>query len=505
MAALLELKDVSKGFGGLQVIGHLDLTVNEGEIVSVIGPNGAGKTTLFNLVTGIYHPDDGDIVFADKSIVGMEPHKIANLGIARTFQTLRLFLNMTVKENVMAATYGKTKAHWFQSALRTPGSRREEKEVEALAEERLAFFGKRLIGYRMEQPAYSLSYANRRRLEIARATGTQPRMLLLDEPAAGMNPVETHEITDLIARLRTEGGYTILVIEHDMHVVEGISDRVVALDHGVKIAEGTFEQVATDERVIEAYLGAKAVREEARRVNDARPQPLLRVDEVNTYYGQIHILQGVSLEVQAGELVCLLGGNASGKSTTLKTILGLVRPRSGRIEFAGEDVTDRSTSYRVGCGMAIVPENRRVFAPMTVLENLEMGAYLRKDDLAEDYQRVYDLFPLLHERRSQLAGTLSGGEQQMLAMGRALMSRPRLLLMDEPSMGLAPILVEKNFEIIKQVHETGVAILVVEQNANVSLGIADRGYVLQTGNVVLADRADALLAHEDLKKAYLGR
>jgi branched-chain amino acid transport system ATP-binding protein len=240
-------------------------------------------------------------------------------------------------------------------------------------------------------------------------------------------------------------------------------------------------------------------------MNDSSPQPLLRLDEINTYYGQIHILQGVSLEVQPGELVCLLGGNASGKSTTLKTILGIVTPRSGRVEFAGEDVTDRSTSYRVGCGMAIVPENRRVFAPMTVLENLEMGAYLRNDDLTEDYQRVYDLFPLLYERRSQLAGTLSGGEQQMLAMGRALMSRPRLLLMDEPSMGLAPILVEKNFEIIKQVHETGVAILVVEQNANVSLGIADRGYVLQTGNVVLADRADALLAHEDLKKAYLGR
>ena len=238
-------------------------------------------------------------------------------------------------------------------------------------------------------------------------------------------------------------------------------------------------------------------------MNDS--QPLLRLDEVNTYYGQIHILQGVSLEVQPGELVCLLGGNASGKSTTLKTILGIVRPRSGRVEFAGEDVTDRSTSYRVGCGMAIVPENRRVFAPMSVLENLEMGAYLRKDDLKADYERVYELFPLLYERRSQLAGTLSGGEQQMLAMGRALMSRPRLLLMDEPSMGLAPILVEKNFEIIKQVHETGVAILVVEQNANVSLGIADRGYVLQTGNVVLADSADALLAHEDLKKAYLGR
>jgi branched-chain amino acid transport system ATP-binding protein len=226
---------------------------------------------------------------------------------------------------------------------------------------------------------------------------------------------------------------------------------------------------------------------------------------VNTYYGQIHILQGVSLEVGEGELVCLLGGNASGKSTTLKTILGIVTPRSGSVQFAGEDVTGRSTSYRIGCGMAIVPENRRVFAPMTVLENLEMGAYLRKDDLDADYQRVYDLFPLLYDRRSQLAGTLSGGEQQMLAMGRALMSRPRLLLMDEPSMGLAPILVEKNFETIRQVHETGVAVLVVEQNANVSLSIADRGYVLQTGNVVLADRADALLANDELKKAYLGR
>ncbi|HSK14606.1 MAG TPA: ABC transporter ATP-binding protein [Gaiellaceae bacterium] len=240
-------------------------------------------------------------------------------------------------------------------------------------------------------------------------------------------------------------------------------------------------------------------------MNGARPDPILRLDEVNTYYGPIHILQGVSLEVGEGELVCLLGGNASGKSTTLKTILGIVRPRSGSVVFAGEDVTERTTSYRIRLGLAIVPENRRVFAPMSVLENLEMGAYLRHDDLDEDFERVYDLFPLLYERRSQLAGTLSGGEQQMLAMGRALMSRPRLLLMDEPSMGLAPILVEKNFEIIKQVHETGVAILVVEQNANVSLGIADWGYVLQTGNLVLADRAGALLRNEELKKAYLGR
>ncbi|MEO5576487.1 MAG: ABC transporter ATP-binding protein [Gaiellaceae bacterium] len=257
-AGLLELSGVSMAFGGLSVIDTLDLDVREGEIVSVIGPNGAGKTTLFNLVTGIYEPTAGDIRFEGRSIVGLEPHQITQRGIARTFQTLRLFLNMSVRENVMAAAYGHTKAGVFRAMLRTPGQRREERAIRALAEQRLAFFGERLMGYRWDQPAYSLSYANRRRLEIARATATNPRLLLLDEPAAGMNPVETHEITELIGKLRSEGGYTILVIEHDMHVVEGISDRVIALDHGVKIAEGSFDEVATDPRVVEAYLGTKA-------------------------------------------------------------------------------------------------------------------------------------------------------------------------------------------------------------------------------------------------------
>ena len=234
-------------------------------------------------------------------------------------------------------------------------------------------------------------------------------------------------------------------------------------------------------------------------------RPLLRLSDVDTHYGEIHILQQVSLEVREGELVCLLGGNASGKSTTLKTILGIVRPTRGTVEFAGENITDRSTSHRIARGIAIVPENRRLFAPMTVLENLQMGAYLHGGGKKEDFDRVYELFPLLYERRRQLAGTMSGGEQQMVAMSRALMSQPKLLLMDEPSMGLAPILVERNFEIIQQVHESGVAILVVEQNANISLSIADRGYVLQTGRVVLADRAESLLANDQLRKAYLGR
>ena len=240
----------------------------------------------------------------------------------------------------------------------------------------------------------------------------------------------------------------------------------------------------------------------------AAPQspPLLELEGINTYYGPIHILQDSNLVVREGELVCLLGGNASGKSTTLKTILGLVRPRTGAVRLDGEDVTRLPTAHRIRRGLAIVPENRRLFGPMTVLQNLEMGAYLRpRADLKAEFERVYSLFPLLYERRSQLAGTLSGGEQQMVAMGRALMSKPRLLLMDEPSMGLAPILVERSFEIIAQVNASGVAMLVVEQNANVSLSIADRGYVLSTGRVVLEGKAADLLENEDLRKAYLGR
>jgi branched-chain amino acid transport system ATP-binding protein len=254
-APVLELDRLSLSFGGLRALSDLDLRVADREVVSVIGPNGAGKTTVFNVITGVYQPNGGDVRFAGESIAGKAPHVIARLGIARTFQSLRLFLNMSVLENVMAATYGETKALAWESILRLPRARREEREVRALAEDVLSFFGQRLAGYRWDQPAYSLSYANRRRLEIARALATRPRILLLDEPAAGMNPAETHEITELIGRLRDERGVAILVIEHDMHVVAGCSDRVVALDHGVKIAEGGFDAVANHPAVVEAYLG----------------------------------------------------------------------------------------------------------------------------------------------------------------------------------------------------------------------------------------------------------
>ena len=253
--ALLELQQLSLDFGGLRALSDLDLQVDPGEVVSLIGPNGAGKTSVFNVITGLYEPTSGAVCFDGKSLAGLKPHQVTQLGIARTFQSLRLFLNTSVIENVMTATYGGTKATPVEQILRLPRARREEREVRALAEEVLSFFGQRLAGYRWDQPAYSLSYANRRRLEIARALATRPRMLLLDEPAAGMNPNETHEVTEVIGRLRDELGVGILVIEHDMHVVAGVSDRVVALDHGVKIAEGSFDEVANHPAGVEAYLG----------------------------------------------------------------------------------------------------------------------------------------------------------------------------------------------------------------------------------------------------------
>jgi branched-chain amino acid transport system ATP-binding protein len=256
-AHLLELRGVAKHFGGLYALSGLDLHVDEGEIVSVIGPNGAGKSTMFNVVTGLYPPDDGDVRFRNETIVGLAPNRITRLGIARTFQTVHLFANMTVLENAMVGQHCRGKAGVVGSVIRLPGTRREEERIRERARKSLEFFGSRLAGYRQDQAAFSLSYANRRRLEMARALATEPVVVLLDEPTAGMNPHETLELRDHIVRMRDVLGLTVLVIEHDMRVVRGVSDRVIALDYGRKIAEGTYEEVAHDPQVIEAYLGTK--------------------------------------------------------------------------------------------------------------------------------------------------------------------------------------------------------------------------------------------------------
>lgn len=257
---LLEIQGLSKSFGGLRAIRSLDISVDEGEIVSVIGPNGAGKTTFFNLITGMETPDEGSVVFSGQEVVGLRPNQILQLGMARTFQNVRLFPQMTVLENVMVGQHSRTKAGILGAVFKTPRQRAEEAMIEAKAKDVLSFFGTRLSGYRHDQLSMVLSYANRRRLEIARAMATEPRLLLLDEPTAGMNPRETVELTELIGQLRSERGFTIVLIEHDMQVVRDVSDRVIVLDHGEKLVEGSYERVSTDEQVIEAYLGRPAER-----------------------------------------------------------------------------------------------------------------------------------------------------------------------------------------------------------------------------------------------------
>ena len=256
--SLLEVDGVTKRFGGLSALNDLSFEVAEGEIVSIIGPNGAGKSTVFNVITGLYPPDEGDVRLRGISVVGLAPNRLTRAGIARTFQNVHLFPNMTVLENAMVGQHCRTRSGVFGAVFRPPGTRREEERITERAKESLEFFGSRLAGYRQEQPAFVLSYANRRRLEMARAMATEPRLLLLDEPTAGMNPRETLELRDHIVRMRDQRGLTVLVIEHDMRVVRGVSDRVIALDYGRKIAEGSYEDVANNAQVVEAYLGTKA-------------------------------------------------------------------------------------------------------------------------------------------------------------------------------------------------------------------------------------------------------
>ncbi len=256
--ALLEIENLTKTFGGVKALQGVDFSIEEGEIVSVIGPNGAGKTSFFNVISGFFEPDEGEIYFKNKSLVGLTPSQITTAGIARTFQNVRLFPNLTVLENVKVGQHCRTHRGIFGAIFQTRAFREEEQEIEHNAKEVLSFFGSRLVGYRFDQPAFTLSYANRRRLEIARAMATEPTLILLDEPTAGMNPRETVELTELIGKLRSDRGITVVMIEHDMRVVGEVSDRVVVLDHGIEIAAGTYEEVSSNEDVIEAYLGRPA-------------------------------------------------------------------------------------------------------------------------------------------------------------------------------------------------------------------------------------------------------
>jgi ABC-type branched-subunit amino acid transport system ATPase component len=502
----------------------VSLEVEQGSIQGLIGPNGAGKTTLVNVVTGYVPFQTGHAWLQSDEVTGLSAHRIAALGVSRTFQNIRLFKDLTALENVVVGMHTRRRDDTLAQLATLPMFRREQRSRLDEARHLMDTVGlaAKDIGGR---PAGTLPYGDQRRLEIARALALRPRLLILDEPAAGMNPSEKQGIRDQIERLNKDG-LTILLIDHDMRLVMGVCQRVAVLDFGRKIAEGTPDEVSTDAGVIKAYLGTRGDKEVASApgaaaVDEAEEafestsigaatepmEAILEVQDLTVSYGAVTAVRGASLRVAAGEVVALIGANGAGKSTILNTLSGLIRPDSGTAVFAGLDLTAASSSAIVRRGLVHVPEGREILARQTVLENLELATWGSRRDAAttrKEIEAVIKRFPILSERRALLAGALSGGEQQMLAIARGLLAKPRLLLLDEPSLGLAPQMVDEVFSAIEEIHKEGTTILLVEQNALRALEIADRAYVLETGQIRLTGSGDDLLHNPAVRRAYLG-
>jgi ABC-type branched-subunit amino acid transport system ATPase component len=521
---LLRLDKVQRHFGGVRAVDVVSLEVEQGSIQGLIGPNGAGKTTLVNVITGYVPFQSGHAWLQSDEVTGLPAHRIAALGMSRTFQNIRLFKDLTALENVVVGMHTRRRDDTLAQLATLPIFRQDQRSRLDEARHLMDTVGlaAKDVG---DRAAGTLPYGDQRRLEIARALALRPRLLILDEPAAGMNPSEKQGMRELIERLNQEG-LTILLIDHDMRLVMGVCKRVAVLDFGRKIAEGTPDEVSTDAGVIKAYLGTggekvvtsapgAAAVGEAEALIEAEPgrraaepqKAILDVEDLTVSYGAVTAVRGASLRVAAGEVVALIGANGAGKSTILNTLSGLIRPDSGTAVFDGLDLTIAKSSTIVRHGLVQVPEGREILARQTVLENLVLATWGSRDGAATTRTQIEEVmkrFPILGERRELRAGTLSGGEQQMLAIARGLLAKPRLLLLDEPSLGLAPQMVDQVFAAIEEIHKEGTTILLVEQNALRALEIADRAYVLETGQIRLSGSGDDLLHNPAVRRAYLG-
>jgi ABC-type branched-subunit amino acid transport system ATPase component len=482
---------VSVKFEGLRALSNVDLDVSEGEILGLIGPNGAGKTTLVNVLSGFQKPSSGRVELAGCDIAGLQQHEVARLGLGRTFQAARLFPQITVLENVeVAATH-----HGIPRARAT-----------AKAEELLGYLG---LHARRDYLAKAVTYGEARLVGIARALALNPKFLLLDEPAAGMSPQEAMQLMRQISAIRDDFKCGVIVIEHNMQMVMNLCDRVHVLARGATIADGKPDEVQASNDVKEAYLGqslSTGVVVKSRPAEPSQAPELLSVDGLVVDYGPVRALASVSLSVRQGEFVAVIGPNGAGKSTLLSCISGQVKPKAGNIVFKGTSLAKVSAVQRVRSGIALVPEGRRVLSSLTVEENLLVGMTTVRDkhEGARRLDYVLDIFPILKSRLSGYAGRLSGGEQQQLVIARALLSNPDILLLDEPSLGLAPLMIETVYETLVALNKQGMTILLMEQNANRALGAGDRAYVMRHGAMELQGMASELLNDPALERAYFG-
>jgi len=503
LGAALRVAHVSKRFGGVQAVDDVSLALAPGEAVAVIGPNGAGKSSLLKLLSGVYTPDSGSIHLDEQRTDGRRPEAVARLGVSLAHQVPQPFRGLTVGENVAIGALSS--------------GRRARRNAAAVVQEILRTCG---LADKADLQAEHLRLLDLKRLELARALSTDPSLILLDEVAAGLNGRELEDVIELIRGIHAEGR-TLLLVEHVEGVVASLVDRVVVIDWGKVIAEGTPAQVAADPRVREVYLGGGHPSRPATRVGamvaatDAAPAegstqpptaPTLVLENVTAAYGDIVALRHVSLQVSAGETVAVLGANGAGKSTLAAVVSGQLRPREGRVQLDGLDVTSMPSFKRARRGVAHCPEGRRIFADLTIAENLELAAPLRlpREQLHRRKQIVEATFPMLHDMAHRRAGALSGGQQQMVAIGRSLMANPHLLVLDEISLGLAPVAIDALYEALEVIRERGIAILLVEQNVHRSLTVADRVYVLERGRITYAGDPEPLTDESTLNEFYFG-
>lgn len=495
-APVLDVRSLNKRFGGVTAVDDVTFSVASGEALAVIGPNGAGKSTLLRLLAGMMKPDSGTVDYGGRDLLKLAGHAVARQGIGLAHQVPRPFRGLTVRDNiaigVMSRPHGQR------------GKQRDDAVDQVL--ETCGLSGQARVA------ADSLRLLDLKRLELARALSLDPSLILLDEVAAGLNGRELDELIELIRTIHGQGR-SVIIVEHVEGVVASLVERVLVIDWGRVIAEGTPAEVAADQTVRDVYLGAGEVAERPPRTTyteitaGQQSAALLQIDGLSVAYGDITAVRQADLAVGRGEIVAVLGANGAGKSSLASAIGGLIRPSSGTITFSGHDISVLPAFARNRAGIALCPEGRRVFAELTVRDNLLLpgGLHIPKRELAQRLDAVHEIFPTLAERRNQRAGTMSGGQQGMLAIGRSLMSDPSLLVCDEISLGLAPVAIDALYEALEKIRARGVSIVLIEQNVHRSLNVADRVYVLDRGQINYSGSPDPLRDAAVLDRFYFGK